>query len=337
MAKNSKIEWCHHTFNGWRGCTKVSDGCKNCYAETFSHRNPKVLGMWGPMGNRVIAAESYWQEPLKWNHDAQEAGERRRVFCASLSDIFEGPETCKTVGEYDKVREARQRIFRLSRRTPWLDWLFLTKRPHNIPLMMSEATAENRPHTDFYTLMERQHVPNWWFGTSVESQEVAGIRVTDLLRVPAVVLFLSCEPLLSRVTLRTTEGHVRNWLEYNQRVGNSAFNPMTYSRINWVIVGGESGHGARPMHPDWARLLRDQCVEARVPFHYKQWGEWSPIDMPWEQESPQEPRQNEQWLNLAGGMGFHGEQVWRMRRVGKNVSGRLLDGVEWNQFPEVTH
>src|SRR3954469_785782 len=88
MSANSKIEWTHHTFNPWRGCTKVSAGCANCYAETQSGRNPRVLGVWGPKGTRVVAAEAYWREPLKWDAQAKAAGERRRVFCASLADVF---------------------------------------------------------------------------------------------------------------------------------------------------------------------------------------------------------------------------------------------------------
>src|SRR4051794_38669367 len=96
MATETKIQWTHHTFNPWRGCQKVSPGCAHCYAEQLSLRNPKVLGEWGPDGKRVIASESYWRLPLKWNRDAHKAGERRRVFCASLADVFEDrPELVK--------------------------------------------------------------------------------------------------------------------------------------------------------------------------------------------------------------------------------------------------
>ncbi|MEL6706075.1 MAG: DUF5131 family protein, partial [Bacteroidota bacterium] len=111
MAANSKIEWTHHTFNPWRGCAKVSQGCKNCYAETLSHRNPGVLGEWGPHANRVIAAEAYWRKPLAWDRQAEAAGERHRVFCASLGDVFE---------DRDDLLAPRLRLFDLIRQTPHL-------------------------------------------------------------------------------------------------------------------------------------------------------------------------------------------------------------------------
>ncbi len=120
MGANSKIEWTHHTFNHVRGCTKVSEGCKHCYAETLSKRNPKVLGMWGPQGTRVMASEAMWRQPLKWNEEARAAGERRRVFCASLADVFEGPETCSKEA-YRVIRSARVRLFELIINTPHLD------------------------------------------------------------------------------------------------------------------------------------------------------------------------------------------------------------------------
>ena len=158
--KDSKIEWTDHTFNTHRGCTKVSAGCANCYAETLSGRNPAVLGIWGPNGTRVVAAESAWREPLKWNREAVEAGERHRVFCASLADVFEdwkGPMLnshgdelfsdriggwSDRVGDKDghrlklTMQDVRTRLYKLIDATPNLDWLLLTKRPENIRLMM---------------------------------------------------------------------------------------------------------------------------------------------------------------------------------------------------------
>lgn len=239
MGENSKIEWTHHTFNPWRGCTKVSDGCKHCYAETMSGRNPATLGVWGPQGQRVIAAESYWRQPIKWNKDAQIAGEHRRVFCASLADVFEGPETMPT-DNWRAVDEARFRLFELIEQTDWLDWLLLTKRPQNITPMIPAAWRLG------------YMPPNVWLGTSVENQMAADERIPPLLSVPAAVHFLSCEPLLGPVDLQP-------YIE----------------QVDWVIVGGESGANARPMQPAWARSLRDQCNMAGVPFHFKQWGEWA--------------------------------------------------------------
>lgn len=165
MGQDSKIEWTHHTFNPWRGCTKVSDGCKHCYAETMSKRNPSVLGVWGPRGRRVVAAESYWRQPLAWNCDAEQAGERRRVFCASLADVFEGPETMPAES-WPVVEAARARLWRLIEVTPWLDWLLLTKRPVN--------AAQN----SYVPITWWERWPdNVWIGTSVENQAAADERI----------------------------------------------------------------------------------------------------------------------------------------------------------------
>jgi len=300
MAENSAIEWTHHTFNPWRGCTKVSDGCKYCYADTLSKRNPQSLGIWGPQGTRVVAAESYWKQPIKWNKDAEKAGERRRVFCASLADVFEGPETMPAES-WGPVQAARLRLMELIDSTPWLDWLLLTKRPENVyPFLREELNSASFP-------------PNVWLGVSVENQEQADKRIPVLMNTPAAVRFLSCEPLLGPIDFRKVPSFNRIGLDL---------------RGWWVIVGGESGSNARPMHPDWARSIRDQCQAAGVPFFFKQWGEWAP------------------WgLHCCDFLSqFNGDQA-RARfseattthyihyRVGKKAAGRLLDGREWSEYP----
>jgi protein gp37 len=259
VGENSAIEWTHHTFNPWRGCARVSEGCRHCYAETLSKRNPKVLGTWGVDGARVMAAESYWRLPVKWNAEAAAVGERRRVFCASLADVFE---------DRPDLVDARGRLWRLIHDTPQLDWLLLTKRPENVTVM----------------------APGWfwcwpanaWLGTTVENRDALR-RIDHVRDSGAPVVFLSIEPLLEDL------------------------GPVDLRGVSWVIVGGESGHGARPMYPEWARAIRDQCVAAGVPFFFKQWGEWRPVA----------PRS----LNIV--------------QVGKKAAGRLLDGQEWNQMPEV--
>jgi protein gp37 len=240
--KNSSIEWTHHTFNPWIGCTRVSPGCQHCYAETMmDKRYGKVK--WGPQGKRMRTSTDYWKQPLKWNREAAAAGERRRVFCASLADVFES--------KRDQARDMhswRSDLFSLIRMTPHLDWLLLTKRPEMIfPLFP-------------WFITEIEKYPNVWIGTSVENQEYADKRIPELLKIPAAVRFLSVEPLLGPVNL----------LPYLQMqwTGMGEETPM----IDWVIVGGESGPGARPMHPDWARALRDQCRAAEVPFFMKQMG-----------------------------------------------------------------
>jgi len=299
MAEKSEISWTHATFNPWRGCTKVSDGCKFCYAETLSARNPGVLGQWGPKGERVIAAENYWKQPLKWDREAKAAGERRRVFCASLADVFEGKDTMPAES-WPHVQNARVRLFETIDNTPNLDWLLLTKRPENVMhLCGSSSWAGLIP-------------ANVWIGTSVEDQATANERIPRLAEVPAAVRFLSCEPLLGAVDLKLSLGY-----------------------IDWVIVGGESGPHARPMHPDWARSLRDQCQAAGVAFHFKQWGRNLP-ESQWDSFSTdinaQRCARNSYDLSerTIRSVRAHGERFYPMN---KSEAGYLLDGEVWQQFP----
>lgn len=321
MGKDSAIEWCHHTFNPWRGCMKVSAGCTHCYAETLSKRNPKTLGVWGLHGTRVAAAEAYWRHPVQWNTEAQQAGERRRVFCASLADVFEGEDTMPAAS-WAVVQQARGRLWELIEATPMLDWLLLTKRPQNASALATAWKTWPR---------------NVWLGTSVENQATADERIPHLLNVPAAVRFLSCEPLLGPLELQRAnpDPHYfrRSWLEYNQRVNDGAYNKHIYNRLDWVIVGGESGYGARPMHNTWARQLRDACVQARVAFHFKQHGEW--IGMadydPFTHGAFERHEQRGLWSTFPNDP----ENLPQLHmRVGKHAAGRLLDGVEWSEVPQ---
>ena len=181
MGANSAISWTDHTFNPWWGCTKVSPGCANCYAETLAHR---FGAKWGPAGTRRMMADSTWRQPITWN---RKAGERRRVFCASMADVFE---------ENPQVTEARRRLWELIDATPMLDWLLLTKRPENIERMVPGQWLLSPP-------------ANVWYGTSVETQEQADSRLPKLAQVPAALRFLSCEPLLGPVTLAAWLGAVQ--------------------------------------------------------------------------------------------------------------------------------
>lgn len=236
MAENSGIEWCKHTWSPWRGCTKVSDGCKHCYADAQAKRNPKVLGVWGPNGSRTVNAD--WKTPLRWDWQAAVAGERWRIF-PSMCDPFEdwggehvldsqgnvmwerqgnvvraGQTTAAKVYEERpaKLDDVRRQFFRLIDATPNLDWLLLTKRPENARRMMSAAMGYAE-HTDGLTIDLAEHVErccqNLWIGTSVENQAAADERIPHLLRVPAAVRFLSMEPLLGPVDL---ERHLGAWL-----------------------------------------------------------------------------------------------------------------------------
>lgn len=364
MAENSTIEWTTHTFNPWRGCTKVSDGCKNCYAEQLAKRNPEILGQWGPQGMRAIAAESYWRLPETWNRAAAKAHEtylglkqhnpelapppRPRVFCASLADVFERlPDTHPST---EQIKDARYRLWKTILFTPHLDWLLLTKRIENVIPLLHEFWdwSEGKCATEWWDTLKM--VADWingsppknvWLGTSVENQEAADERIPALLYVPAAVRFLSCEPLLGPITLKEVHGE---YCEINALNGDhGVIRPLqgrSNKRIHWVIAGGESGAHARPMYPDWVRTLRDQCQAAGVPFFFKQWGEFGRVTCHSIRgtEHPKLPtyltdsyeivaREDDQVIRCSNGD--------RMARVGKKAAGRSLDGREWNEFPEV--
>ena len=298
MAENSAIEWTDHTFNPWMGCTKVSRGCKHCYAETLMDKR-YGKAKWGPTGDRILTSDANWRKPLAWNRQAQKEGRRFRVFCASLADVFE-----HKPNQLDDMDMWRGRLFNLIQNTPHLDWLILTKRPELVNSTIERVTGFSESDMWFYTAR------NVWIGTSIESQETAVSRLGHLVSIPAAVRFVSAEPLVEMAS-------IKRWLGLNEKMS-----PQT--GVDWVIVGGESGDGAAPMHPNWARSLRDQCVGAGVPFLFKQWGEWLPLASA--DEASQYPRA--QMIERDG---------IRFVKVGKKVAGRLLDGREWNEYPEVQH
>jgi protein gp37 len=318
LAENTKIEWAHHTFNPWVGCTKVSPGCDNCYAEGWANRTGQA-GLWS--GERRRTSPANWAKVIKWDRAAEAAGERHRVFCASLADVFDN--------QADKTW--RDLLWNLIHQTKHLDWLLLTKRPQNIAKMLP--------------LDWDAGWPNVWLGTTVENQEEADRRIPHLLAVPAAVRFLSCEPLLGPVNLSKwfpvsrvcgAEDRSEETRQALAQIVNAAWRKIQPAVIDWVICGGESGPKARPMHPDWARSLRDQCQAAGVAFHFKQWGEWSPSTP---ESASGNPRSG--WQCLAGHP--HAPRAKELcpeagaafiERVGKANAGRLLDGREWNEFPD---
>jgi protein gp37 len=234
MAENSKIEWCDHTFNPWFGCTKVSPACKHCYAESLTKRTGLVV--WGPQAERRVSSEANWKLPLKWERDARDNGGNPKVFCASLADVFE---------DRSEIVEARKRLWDLIDRTQCLRWLLLTKRPENISGMLPEYWGNGWA--------------NVWLGTTVEDQQRVDERIPHLLRTPAAKRFLSVEPMLGAVDLLVPLS-----------IGCGESGCTQCRGIDWVICGGESGRNARPMHPDWARSLLDQCKAAGVAFFMKQ-------------------------------------------------------------------
>lgn len=344
MAENSKIEWCDHTFNPWRGCTKVSPGCANCYAETLSKRHPSVLGEWGKGKPRVLASQAMWQQPRKWEaaqarHQAFMNGtaERPRVFCASLADWLdiEVPDLWLT------------RLLELIGQTPNLDWLLLTKRPELWSIRMGDVIGSSGAHAEDALwphegaalaedwVVRGNAPPNVWLGTSVEDQTRADERIPQLLQIPAKVRFLSCEPLLGPVDLRLND-------EFPSSDG--CYEDARHG-LHWVIAGGESGPHARPMHPDWARSLRDQCQAASVPFLFKQWGNHLPV-CPFYGNDDEHDGLDLDKLFVMEPSGYqvlcvndryehqprHGS--WLFETVGKKRAGRQLDGRTWDQFPD---
>ena len=264
MSENSAIQWTDHTFNPWIGCTKVSPGCVNCYAETLdTMRFSKTLGEgtknapvshWGKGAPRHRTSESNWKQPLKWDKQAAlTVGQggifgdvaRPRVFCASLADWLD-----------DEVpREWQTDLLKFIEATPNLDWLLLTKRPENWEGVMTNALLDGVEMV--HEWVNGRPPENVWIGTTVEDQKRADERIPQLLSIPAKVRFLSCEPLLEAVDL------------YPDGIGTGIDIP---DGIHWVITGGESGPGCRPAKIEWFRFLRDQCADVGAAFFMKQLG-----------------------------------------------------------------
>jgi len=238
VSERTGIAWCDHTFNPFWGCTKVSPGCKHCYAETLAHRYGHDV--WGPTGARRFFGDRHWAEPMQWWRRAVKDGVRRRVFCGSMCDVFE---------DFHGLDEQRARLFNLIEATPDLDWLLLTKRPENIEGMAPAG----------FGLW-----PNVWLGVSVEDQHRANVRIPILLSLRARVRFLSVEPLLEPVRLV-----LHNTYHFTDTDGEHA---LASEWIHWVIVGGESGPGARPMDPAWVYPILRRCRDNRAAFFMKQMG-----------------------------------------------------------------
>lgn len=239
MAENSKIEGTENTFNPWWGCVKVSPGCQHCYAESFSRRVGKEI--WGVDAPRWFLSENYWKGPVKWNRQAEAEGVRRRVFCASMADVFETHRNPETERSMDI---ARARLAEMIENTPALDWLLLTKRIESadkyFELMFGEAYAVGGDLPS-----------NLWLGVTCESQRHYNERAPYLTQFDCIK-FISVEPQLEYVSLAENIGAV--------------------SAIDWVICGGESGPKARVFLSDWARSLRDECADAGIAFFMKQLG-----------------------------------------------------------------
>lgn len=346
MADGTKIEWTDATWNPITGCSVVSPGCTNCYAMKLAgtrlKHHPTREGLTtdskgGPVWNgQVRFNESMLLDPLKWRRP-------RMIFVCAHGDLF-----AENVPD-DWIDQ----VFAVMALAPQHTFQVLTKRPermrgylhaivecyHASPEEMDRRFGEvcvdltSSPCASGAFEDRPWPLPNVWLGVSVEDQKRAEERIPVLLETPAAVRWISAEPLLGPIDIRRhiEVGHL------DSELGLS--NPG----LDWVVAGGESGHNARPMHPDWARSLRDQCAAADVPFLFKQWGEYLPAidrdrdDPDWRRDysgTYADDQPGMAWLNLDGGCGFHGERFHVMGKVGKRVAGRLLDGVEHNAFPQ---
>lgn len=368
MAERSNIEWCDATFNPWIGCTKVSPACDHCYAERDFDLRRHVV-QWGAGQARKRTSDDNWKKPGRWNakpfyecevcglrtdnpmraqckgpHRSQHMWKpaRRRVFCASLADWLDNEVPVEWLVD----------LLELIRSTPNLDWLLLSKRIGNwrkrIEAVIREIDGDDPCELKSWLLawIDDSSPPNVWLGATICNQAEADRDIPKLLDVPAAVRFVSIEPMLGPVDLTDivvrhgggTEDHFSALYDADDDEADTA------SYIDWVIVGGESGPHARPMHPHWARDLRDQCAAAGVPFLFKQWGEFGPTP--------------DDWRISIGGVAFPEGSVFagmpsrqihrnfddyatssdttaeQMRRIGKKAAGRVLDGRTHDGFPE---
>jgi protein gp37 len=352
VGANTKISWANHTFNPWKGCTKVSPACDNCYAEALVDRRFHAV-KWGAGQPRERTTPKNWREPLKWNAEAAAKGVRYRVFCASLADVFDN--------EIDP--QWRTDLFKLISETPELDWLLLTKRIGNVDRMLADTLTAmgctGKMGHNNHSYLALWPWPNVWIGATICNQEEADRDIPKLLKVQAAKRFLSMEPLLGPVEFRWTpyahQATGETYREYLDRTGRvNEFEALR--KVDWVIVGGESGSNARPMHPNWVRALRNQCEQTGVAFHFKQWGEYRPatgvdeatthprIVSDRKAQFPDNPTARD-FANFSGC--FHmPHQVEAMLdrpnsapvdcamvRVGKEEAGRDLDGRTWNEVP----
>jgi protein gp37 len=322
MAETTAIEWCDSTFNPFIGCTPVSPGCDNCYAARSTPA--RTMGvMWGAGQPRRRTSAANWKQPEQWQRQAAEFkaqhGRRRRVFCASLADVFDN----------EVPDEWRVDLSKLIAATPDLDWLLVTKRIGNVARMLGD-------HPTVPLLS------NIWLGITVVNQAEVDRDVPKLLRVPAAVRFLSVEPMLGPVDLG-----LMTYGEAAERFGGGIVLTTRRRALDWVICGFESGPKARPGHPDWARSLRDQCAAADVAFNFKQHGEWAEVDG----DKPTRTLRVESDIGetLAsrcdGFISLAGEFVRSMddattddpyrglARIGKKAAGRLLDGRTHDGIP----
>ncbi|SKL67286.1 bacteriophage protein gp37 [Mycobacteroides abscessus subsp. massiliense] len=324
MGDKTGIEWTDATWNPVTGCDKVSPGCDRCYAETFAERWRGTRGHYFETGFDVQLRPDKLDLPLRWTKP-------RRIFVNSMSDLFHDSVPDAYIGSvFDVMARAEQHTFQI-----------LTKRHGRMRALLrkweqegAESVERGELHPKYGAAAWRRRdglwctprvwpLPNVWLGVSAEDQKRADLRIPALLDTPAAVRFVSAEPLLGPIDL------------HGDPIGKDSV--FWIGHLDWVIVGGESGPGARPMHPDWARSLRDQCIAAGVPFLFKQWGEFRPVVPSDGDVTP------DRYVQCETGRSVDDDGMWNvsgghwcaMRKLGKKRAGRELDGRTWDQYPEV--
>lgn len=322
MADQSKIEWTDATWNPVTGCTKISSGCRHCYAERMAAR---LQAMGQPLyrqGFKVAMHESELDRPRRWKKP-------RRIFVCSMGDLFHPAVNAEFI----------RRVFQTMQACPQHTFMVLTKRP------------ERASGVDLSNTISPWPLPNVWMGTSCENQAAANERIPHLLKCSAAVRFVSCEPLLGPISFCEVCRSMRGPCWCGAHI--PSVNGLPIERrpwpLHWIICGGESGPQARPMHPHWARSIRDQCQGSGVPFFFKQCGEWLPSCDYYDandvakDDALSRPhrlltRGGQDWnVGRLGTDDQHDGQpppdTWIMHRVGKKKAGRLLDEMEWDEMP----
>lgn len=353
MSK-TRIEWCDHTMNPVVGCTPCSEGCRNCYAARMAYRfsfhpNQKISERYAG-----LATADGWTGKIWFDYDCLSGPKtaypekkttrksRGRVFVGSMCDLF-NKEAYPVIKDGDAYRFVLVNLFNYFVKNPQDTFMLLTKRPENM------LVAFNTMLKDWHGLIGYRGdipwpLPNLWLGVTVCNQTEADAKIPVLLQTPAAAKrFVSIEPMLGAVDLFTLTGEYHDVIPNNRRVFHRLIDGL-----DWVISGFETGHNARPGHPDWLRSLRDRCADAGVPYLHKSNGEWreaasserdrycSIIDCYRSARPEQRPEGSDaafikQFCQVALADGSPAARL--MRRVGKAKTGRLIDGVEYNQFP----
>lgn len=346
-----KIQWLNiegykgETWNPIIGCSKVSDGCKNCYAERMAYRlsfMPSTQKDYLNVMDFGIDKTGIFQTENSWNgktHFVQSAIDKplrwkkpRVIFVCSMGDLFHEDTSFLDIDNvFSEIACNPQHIF-----------IILTKRGKRMADYINDLQTRINISSGILKIKNSGYaitdpmatygwpLPNVWLGVTAENQETANERIPYLLSTPAAVRLVSVEPMLSKINLTLTPSEAK--ASRPPKKGGQSFPPsgeMSEGQrgLHWVICGGESGHGARPMHPDWARSLRDQCQEADVPFFFKQWGEWMPMDQTNDEQFFASKESSEV------GYGYTSNTVFK---VGRKAAGNLLDGKQWEQYPQIS-